>query len=60
LTRHSYSPTRITTESFGFNSCEGLMRASLSLTRPATIACWARLRVLKKRAAQSHLSSLIR
>jgi hypothetical protein len=29
------------------------------LTRPDSIACCARLRVLKKRAAHSHLSSLI-
>src|SRR6186997_2928214 len=47
---------RIKRESATFNSCEGLTRDSFSFTRPAAIACCARLRVLKKRAAQSHLS----
>jgi hypothetical protein len=55
--RQVSSPTRTTTKSEIFKTCAGLMRCSLSVTRPASIACCARLRVLKKRAAQSHLST---
>src|SRR5688572_30393507 len=47
---------RMASASLTFRSCEGLTRTSFSFTRPAAIACCARLRVLKKRAAQSHLS----
>src|SRR5262245_40782006 len=39
-----------------FSSCADFTRESFNLARPAAIACCARLRVLKKRAAQSHLS----
>src|SRR5688572_33491802 len=54
--RHSKSPMRMASASPPFSSCEDFTRASFSLTRPAAIACCARLRVLKNRAAQSHLS----
>src|SRR5688572_32764613 len=47
---------RTVTASATFSSSADLTRASFNLTRPAAIACWARLRVLKKRAAHSHLS----
>src|SRR3954452_10582883 len=39
-----------------FTGCAGFTRSSLSRTWPASIASAARLRVLKKRAAHSHLS----
>src|SRR5574341_2346039 len=39
-----------------FSSCADFTRTSFSFTRPAAIACCARLRVLQKRAAHSHLS----
>src|SRR5258706_13812833 len=56
LTSQRQSPTRPTTMSPAFNSCAGFVLSPLSCTRPPATACCARLRVLKKRAAQSHLS----
>ena len=50
---------RTTIESPIFASFAGLGRSPFSVTCPASMASTAVARVLKKRAAHSHLSSLI-
>src|SRR5262249_33729051 len=59
-TVHSNSPMRIASRSPGPISLPGFTRSPFSLTLPPAIAVWARLRVLKKRAAHSHLSMRMR
>src|SRR4051794_15864647 len=48
----------MTRQSPGLRSFAGFVRSPFSFTLPPSIACCAAERVLKKRAAQSHLSIL--
>src|SRR5574340_300644 len=54
---HSKSPTWRCNRSPDLTSRAGLTRSPFSFTRPCSMAWVARLRVLKKRATHSHLSS---
>src|SRR5690606_18254300 len=56
-TTFSSQPWRISSTQPGSISRLLLQRAPLQCTLPPSMACLARLRVLKKRAAHSHLSS---
>src|SRR3569623_2609385 len=54
------SPRWRSSRSPGVTSRAGLTRSPFNFTRPLSLAWVAKLRVLKKRAAHSHLSSRIR
>lgn len=56
VTRCSKAPMRICSASPVLISFDGFGRSALSVILPPSTACAARLRVLKKRAAHSHLS----